>query len=34
MKFDKISAETETRNNNDLIRPVLYVSGIKLLQLV
>ena len=29
MKFNKIRA----RNNNDLIQPILYVSGIKLLKL-
>ena len=28
MKFDKIRAQTETPNNNDLIKPILYVSGI------
>ena len=34
MAFDKIRAQTEIRNNNDLIKVILSVPGIKLLKLV
>ena len=34
MNFDKIRAQTETPNNNDLIKPILYISGINFLKLV
>ena len=36
MKFDLIKSEHKMkhRNNNDLIKPILYDSGIKFLKLV
>ena len=34
MKFDKIKAETEISKCCDLIKLILYVSGIKLLKMV
>ena len=34
MKFDKIRAQQEDQNTNELIKPIYYVSGTKLLKLV
>ena len=34
IKFDKIRAQTETPKYNDLIKPILYASGITHLKLV